>query len=66
MTDGSRASWDEPKEVVKFPRPIPDEELSFLQRMRPNLGLPELRDFLLKWWIQTMKLGKISSASDLA
>ena len=60
MTDGTRANWDEPKQVAEFPRPILDEELSFLQRVRPDFALPDLRNFLLKWWIEMMKLGKIT------
>lgn len=64
MMDGTRAHWDEPKQVTEFPRPVLDEELSFLQRVRPGLALPDLRNFLLNWWIETMKLGKF--ASDLA
>lgn len=58
MADGTKADWDEPKVVTDFPRPIPDAELAFLQRVRPGTALPELREFLLQWWIQTMKLGE--------
>lgn len=56
--DGTKADWDAPKRVTDFPRQIPDSELAFLQRVRPGTSIAELRELLLKWWIETMKLGK--------
>lgn len=51
-----KTDWDRPLEVDAFPRPISDEELVFLQRLRPEIPLPDLRKFLLQWWTRTMKL----------
>ncbi len=52
-----KTDWDRPHEVDAFPRPIPDEEFAFLQRLRPGVPIEQLRDFLLQWWKKTMKLG---------
>ena len=51
-----KTDWDRPHDVDAFPRPIGDEELIFLHRLRPEASLPELRDFLFQWWKKTMAL----------